>query len=140
MPIRETWGTLTEWNGIRHRSPSINQEKPDGEGLSVWSRKGATLSDKSARKEFGLTQEEIIQAINDGKLQYLPQSFHGNPFLRLVRHEVEALVEEKHGSYFLTRKRLTKELSEVERDIKRLKMELESLEKRKKELQEMLGE
>jgi hypothetical protein len=33
-------------------------------------KKGATLSDKSARKEFGLTQEEIIGAIKDGKLQY----------------------------------------------------------------------
>lgn len=111
-----------------------------GEGQSVWSRKGATLSDKSARKEYGLTQEEIIQAINDGKLQYLPQSFHGNPFLRLVRHEVEALVEEKHGTDFLTRKRHTKELSDVNRDIKRLKAELESLEKRKQDLQELLGE
>jgi hypothetical protein len=110
------------------------------EEQSVWSRKGATLSDKSARKEFGLTQEEIIQAITDGKLQYLQQSFHGNPFLRLARHEVEALVEEKHGSDFLMRKRFTKELSEVKLDIKRLKVELESLEKRKKEIQEMLGE
>ena len=27
---------------------------------SIWSRKGATLSDKSARQEFGLTQEEIF--------------------------------------------------------------------------------
>lgn len=25
-----------------------------------WSRKGATLSDKTARSEFGLTQDEII--------------------------------------------------------------------------------
>jgi hypothetical protein len=111
-----------------------------GEGFSEWSRKGATLSDKSARKEFGLTQEEIIQAINDGKLQYRENSIHGNPFLRLLRHEVEALVEEKHGSAFLKRKRFSNELSKVNQDIKRLKAEIESLEKRKKELQEMLGE
>ncbi len=30
---------------------------------SVWSEKGATMSDKSARQEFGLTQEEIVAAI-----------------------------------------------------------------------------
>ena len=30
---------------------------------SVWTKKGATLSDKSARTEFGLTQEEIIKAM-----------------------------------------------------------------------------
>lgn len=110
------------------------------EGYSDWSRKGATLSDKSARKEYGLTQEEIIEAIYDGKLQYRETSIHGNPFLRLVRREVEALVEEKHGSGFLRRKRLEKELSEVNRDMKRLKEQVESLEMRKRELQEMLGE
>jgi hypothetical protein len=34
---------------------------------SEWRRKGATLSetlsDKTARKEFGLTQDEIVEAI-----------------------------------------------------------------------------
>ena len=33
---------------------------------------------------FGLTQDEIIAAINAGKLQYLPSSMHGNPWLRLL--------------------------------------------------------
>jgi len=33
----------------------------------IWSQKGATLSDKSARQEFGLTQEEIIVAMRAGK-------------------------------------------------------------------------
>ncbi len=32
------------------------------EAKSAWFEKGATLSDKSARKEFGLTQEEITVA------------------------------------------------------------------------------
>lgn len=31
-----------------------------------WRRKGATLSDKTARKEFGLTQDEIEAAIEAG--------------------------------------------------------------------------
>ena len=33
-----------------------------------WQRKGATLSDKTARQEFGLTQDEIYDAIGAGKL------------------------------------------------------------------------
>ena len=37
---------------------------------SIWARKGATFSDKSARQEFGLTQEEIHAAIRAGKLQF----------------------------------------------------------------------
>ena len=42
-----------------------------------WQRKGATLSDKTARAEFGLTQDEIIAAIRAGKLQYRLSSMHG---------------------------------------------------------------
>lgn len=34
------------------------------------SHKGATPSDKSARQEFGLTQQEIVAAIRAGKLQF----------------------------------------------------------------------
>ncbi len=44
-----------------------------------WRRKGGTLSDKSVRKEFGLTQDEIIDAINAGKLHYRLTSMYGNP-------------------------------------------------------------
>jgi hypothetical protein len=42
-----------------------------------WVRKGATLSDKTARAEFGLTQDEIIAAIRAGKLQYRPAAMQG---------------------------------------------------------------
>ena len=37
---------------------------------SEWQRKGATLSDKTVRKEFGLTQDEIVRVIRARKLQY----------------------------------------------------------------------
>src|SRR5512133_840603 len=53
-----------------------------------WGRKGATLSDKTARQEYGLTQDEIYDAIDAGKLQYRPAAMHGNPWLRLLRREV----------------------------------------------------
>ena len=49
-----------------------------------WSQKGATLSDKSARQEYGLTQQEIIAAIRAGKLQYREGSMHGNPVASTV--------------------------------------------------------
>src|SRR6202040_645978 len=56
-----------------------------------WGRKGATLSDKTARKEFGLTQDEIYDAIDAGTLQYRQAAMHGNPWPRLLRREIEAL-------------------------------------------------
>ena len=49
-----------------------------------WQRKGATLGDKTARQEFGLTQDEIYDAVDAGMLQYRQAYMHGNPWLRLL--------------------------------------------------------
>ena len=111
-----------------------------GETDSVWSKKGATLSDKSARKEFGLTQEEIIEAIKDGKPQYRTNYVYANPYLKLVRSEVEALVDEKYGSSYLKKKKIKNELSQVNKDLKRLKAQVVSLEQKKAELLASLDE
>ncbi len=62
-----------------------------GAANDEWQRKGATLSDKTAGQEFGLPQDEIYDAIDAGTLQYRQAYMHGNPWLRLLRREVEAL-------------------------------------------------
>jgi len=108
------------------------------EANSAWFKKGATLSDKSARKEFGLTQEEIIESIEDGKLHYRINNVFGNPYLRLVRSEVEAFVDEKYGSNYLKKKKIKKELAQTNKELKRLKTQVASLEQRKAELQDSL--
>lgn len=106
---------------------------------SEWQRKGGALSDKTARKEFGLTQDEIVQAIRAGKLQYRANSIHGNPFLRLLRCEVEALVKKKHGGDFLKDRQAKTELAQINRELKRLKTQVAELEERKARLLESLG-
>lgn len=106
---------------------------------SEWTRKGATLSDKSARQEFGLSQEEIEAAIRGGKLQYRVNSAHGNPYLRLLRGEVEALVRKKSGKQHLHTKKLEKELADLTKEARKLKARLKVIEKRRAELQEELG-
>jgi hypothetical protein len=107
---------------------------------SAWTTKGATLSHKSAEKEFGLTFDEIVEAINAGKLQYRENSIYGAPFLRLVRSEVEALVSEKHGPDFLKQKQSRKELAEITKTLKTLKEQVQALEARKAELLGLLKE
>jgi hypothetical protein len=101
---------------------------------SEWQRKGATLSDKTARKEFGLTQGEIVQAIRAGKLDYRRNSIFGNPFLRLLRREVEALVKKKHGADYLKDQQAKTELARINRELKRLKIQIAALEERKAKL------
>lgn len=99
-----------------------------------WNEKGAALSDKSARKEFGLTQKQILDAIKDGQLQYRENHIHGNPYLRLLRIEVEALVIAKHGPKFLSNQKLQTELKAIGRQIRSLKTKIKALEKRQAEL------
>lgn len=101
---------------------------------SDWQRPGATLSDKTARKEFGLTQDEIIQAIQAGKLHYRESSMHGNPWLRLLRREVEALVRNEHGNDHLKKQQAKAELARTNRELKRLKAQTTALEERKSRL------
>ncbi|MFZ3167098.1 MAG: hypothetical protein WA130_05740 [Candidatus Methanoperedens sp.] len=107
---------------------------------STWIKKGATLSDKSARKEFGLTQEEIIEGIRGGKLHYQENNVFGNPFLRLIRSEVEAFVDEKHGSNYLKMKKIKKELAQTIKELKMLKIQVATLELKRYSLQASLDE
>ena len=106
---------------------------------SEWQRKGATLSDKTARQEYGLTQDEIVRAIRAGKLHYREASMHGNPWLRLLRREVEALVKKKHGEDYLKRQRAKIELAGIDRKLKQMNREVAMLEKRKAKLMADLG-
>jgi hypothetical protein len=96
-----------------------------------WARKGATLSDKTARSEFGLTQDEIIAAIDTGKLHYRTASMHGNPWLRLLRREVEELVRSRQGEQYLRERQARTELARISRELKQLRTQIAALEERR---------
>lgn len=108
------------------------------DGDSMWSQKGATMSDKSARQEFGLTQEEIIAAIRAGKLHFRESNMHGNPWFRLLRHEVESLVRDKSGPDGLHQKKLKKELVDLNKEARKLTTRLKAIERRRAELMKEL--
>ena len=99
-----------------------------------WIKKHGSLSDKTAFKEFGLTQKNIIIAINEGKLQFREASVYGNPFFRLLRSEVEKLAEEKFGKNFLIASKAKTELKNINKELKELKLKVEQLEKQKNKL------
>ena len=105
-----------------------------------WGRKGATLSDKTARQAYGLTQDEIFAAIDAGKLQYRPAAMHGNPWLRLLRREVEDLARTLHGERYLREQQARTELARINRELKQLSAQLAALEERRAALLSELGE
>ena len=103
-------------------------------GRDEWNVKGAALSDKSAREEYGLTQDQIIEGIRKGELQYRENHIHGNPYLRLLRREVEAMIEKANGPEFLERLKCETELKALKSEIRRMKIKMNRLERRKAEL------
>lgn len=93
-----------------------------------WSRKGATLSDKTVRKEFGLTQDELLAAIDAGQLQYRISSIHGNPWLRLLRREVEELLITTYNDRQHKQIRTKAELARVNKELRQLHTQVAALE------------
>jgi hypothetical protein len=104
---------------------------------SQWTTQGATLSHKNACREFGLTEDEIFEAVRSGKLQHRQNYAHGNPYLKLLRGEVEALALELRGVKDVEAKRIKHELQKVDTEINSLRRKLVSLERRKIDLLEL---
>ena len=105
----------------------------------VWpSAPGATLSENTAIKEYGLKHDEISDAAKAGKLHWLMAYAHGNPYNKLVRKEIEALALSKHAKAFVRRKKLEANLREVTSELRSQKRIEVLVERRKKELEERL--
>ena len=104
-----------------------------------WTKSGATLSDKAATKEYGLSRGELLAAMRAGKLQYRQQNMHGNPWFRLLRREVEELVAEARGEAGLEVQKLSAELAAIEKELRSLQRKSAKLELRRKEIQKQLN-
>ncbi len=108
-------------------------------GKSEWQRKGASLTDGTAQERYGLKRTEILRAIRAGKLSYRIASIYGNPCFRLLRREVEQLVEERKGRSYLEDRRIKTELAGITRELGRLDKQTAALESRKSELMKLLS-
>lgn len=106
---------------------------------SIWTIKGSTLSDKSAREEYGLTQDEIETMIKKRKLQYRVNYVYENPYFKLIRSEVEKVIEEIYVKSYLKISKLKYELKQVDKELRRLKTQTKILNNRKEELQSIIN-
>jgi hypothetical protein len=106
----------------------------DGE----WNRKGATLSDVTANKEYGVERDFIVQGIRAGELEYRDGSMWGNPYIRILRSQLERYVAAQFGTDCLTRRKTEKELRAVKSQIAATRRKLTALESRRTELESMM--
>ena len=60
-----------------------------------WTRKGATLSDVTARREYGVDSDFIVKGIDAGRLEHREGAIHGNPYIRVLRGQLEAYIAEE---------------------------------------------
>ncbi|MDP2662258.1 MAG: hypothetical protein Q8R28_16160, partial [Dehalococcoidia bacterium] len=82
-----------------------------------WNRKGATLSDVRAQKEFGVCRDFIVRGIQAGRLEYREGAIWGNPYLRVLRSQLEQYIAEELGSDHLTRSKSQIELREIKKEM-----------------------
>jgi hypothetical protein len=110
-----------------------------------WNRKGATLSHVTAKKEYGVTEDFIIQGIRAGRLEYRQGAIWGNPYLRVLRSQLEKYVGDELGLEYLEKatgqlelRKIKKEIPELKEQISELARRLHELEDRKTYLEELL--
>jgi len=104
-----------------------------------WNRKGATLSDVTAQAEYGVSRDFIVTGIQTGKLEYREGSIWGNPYLRVLRSQLEHYIAEDLGEDYLLSVKNHTELRRVKKEIADLKKRLERLQERKEELEASLS-
>jgi hypothetical protein len=103
-----------------------------------WNQKRATLSDVTAKSEYGVSRDFIIEGIEAGRLEYRDGAIWGNPYIRLLRSQLEKYITEKLGEGYLVRVKGQAELRMIKKEISVLRKRLTALNDRKAVLEQML--
>jgi len=100
-----------------------------------WNRKGATLSDVTAKKEYGVDDKFIVKGISAGKLEYREGNMWSNPWLKVLRGQLEQLITEEFGADYLVQQNRHTELWVIKKEMTALKKKLNELQARKAALE-----
>ena len=124
------------------RTPRPQQHiRPERWGMAEygeWNRKGATLSDVTAKKEYGVSRDFIVKGIRAGKLEYREGVMWGNPYLRVLRSQLEQYIAEELGRDRLSSGKNQTELRKINKEMAALKRRLSELQARRTELEKAL--
>jgi len=104
-----------------------------------WNRKGATLSDVTAKAEYGVNREFIIKGIQTGKLEYRDGAIWGNPYLRILRSQLEEYIADELGKEYLIKVKNELELRKIKKEISDIKKKLNLLQIRKLEIEKSMN-
>ena len=103
-----------------------------------WNRKGATLSDVTAKAEYGVDSDFVIKGIRAGRLEYRDGAIWGNPYLRVLRSQLEKYIAEELGTEYLVQVKNKSELRKIKKEISEINKRLKALQDRKTEIERLL--
>lgn len=103
-----------------------------------WNRKGATLSDITAKKEYDVDRHFIIKGIDAGKLEYHHGVIWGNPYIKILRSQLEEYIASELGPEYLANVKNKLELRKIKNDISDIEKRLKALQIRKIELEKSM--
>ncbi len=103
-----------------------------------WNRKGAVLSDVTAKKEYGVNRDFVVKGIQAGKLEYREGVMWGNPYFRILRSQLEKYIAAELGTDYLMGCKRKVELRKVKKEMSDLKKRLDELQARKTELEKQM--
>ena len=103
-----------------------------------WNRKGATLSDVTAAAEYRVDRKFIIKGIEAGKLEYRDGAIWGNPYLRILRSQLERYISDELGIKYLEKVKNELELRTIKKEMSDLNKRLSLLQIRKLEIEQLL--
>ncbi|VVB71059.1 Uncharacterised protein [uncultured archaeon] len=104
-----------------------------------WQRKGASLSNVTAKKEYKVNDDFIISGIEAGKLEYRHGSVWGNPYIKVLRRQLEDYIKEELGAEYLAKATGKTELKRILKEIAEIEQRLRVLQARKAELEKILS-
>jgi hypothetical protein len=103
-----------------------------------WNQKGSTLSDVTAKKEYGVDRDFIVKGIKAGKLEYREGAIWGNPYFRILRSQLEKYISDELGKNYLVKVKAEFELRKIKKNISVIKRNLNLLQIRKVDIEKML--
>ena len=86
-----------------------------------------------------MDRDVIVTGIQTGKLEYREGAVRGNPYLRVLRSQLEQYFTEELGEDYLRRVKHHTELRKVKKAVAHLKKQLAGLQKRQQELEASLA-
>ena len=98
------------------------------------------IESKKIQKEYGVSRDFIIEGIRAGKMEYRNGIIWGNPYLRVLRSQLEQYIVEELGAEHLSISTNRTELRKIKKEMANLKKRLDELQIRRTEIEKSIKE